>query len=822
MGGGLLAHWAPGSPTVEWSHSLQTMRETIEVLLDAREDGTRTGRASAHVATRSDPRAACAKLPGGATSSRRMESVGAPSCACVLRESCRGLNRRWSTPCPSPASYPAASMRRLSSQLPISIALVLLGVVSAVSWFAYRDLRAVTLRSGSQRLEDVSRQLAGLLGQSAMEARTTMRQYASDTTLIRALRESTVSAAVRARLDDLRQSNAQVDVVELWDAAGTSLVQVRRTDSAPPPPGPDTFPRWLTTDTVGISGFGSEAEQVWFDIATSIRSGAEPIGFLVQRRVLTATPTGVQALSDLIGMEASILVGDPTGIWTDLSRVAQGPSDVATGSGVEYRGHTGMWRVGAGTAVSGTPWMTWVSSPRSIVMARADDFLTRIAPIAALFVIAGGIGAWLVIRSLTAPLQRLTGAATAVANGSYTERVPVVGPDELSQLSGAFNLMAERVQRAQQELEGRVAERTAALRASEDQFRSVAITSRDTIIMADEDGVITYFNPGAEQTFAYDAREVIGHSLTTLMPERFRDGHRRGFARYIATGESNVLGRTIELTGRRKDGSEFPLELSLSSWDRNGGLAFAGIIRDITHRKESEDALRLYASQLEAANEELEAFAYSVSHDLRAPLRAVHGYCAALSEEFAEKLGPVGDDYIRRVTGGVERMGQLIDDLLELSRVTRTAMTRDVVELDTLSDDIINDLRAHADRRVECRVDRGLRVTGDNRLIRLLMQNLLQNAWKFTSNEKHARIEVGAVPEEPGTFYVRDNGAGFDMTYADKLFGVFERLHRSNEFPGTGVGLAIVHRIVMRHGGSIWARGELNRGATFYFKLPSP
>jgi PAS domain S-box-containing protein len=522
-------------------------------------------------------------------------------------------------------------------------------------------------------------------------------------------------------------------------------------------------------------------------------------------------------------MESSIRVGTPGGIWTDLAGPADGPANVVMGEAVEYQAADEQWRVGAGTAVPGAPWSTWVSSPRSLVLARADAFLTRIIPIALGIVLVGGLGAWLVLRALTAPLKRLTNAAQSMASGNYDQRVDIGGPHELSALTDAFNHLAGRVQDAQQDLEQRVEVRTAELRASEDQFRNVAATARDTIIMADTTGCITYFNAGAEDTFQYRADEVIGQPLTALMPPRFHEAHQRGFERHVATGESRVLGRTIELTGRRKDDSEFPLELSLSSWNRNGERVFAGIIRDITAWKESEAELQRYAAQLEAANEELEAFAYSVSHDLRAPLRAVHGYCHVLVEDYAKQLDEEGIRYAGRVSAGVERMGRLIDDLLEMSRVTRAEMTREAVHLDLIAEEVIDELRRDSDdREVEIRIARGLEVDGDSRLLRLVMQNLLHNAWKFTSRRQHGRIEVGALEGADQTFYVRDNGAGFDMTYADKLFGAFQRLHKSADFPGTGVGLAIVHRIIQRHGGRVWADAAEGRGATFYFDIPAP
>lgn len=224
---------------------------------------------------------------------------------------------------------------------------------------------------------------------------------------------------------------------------------------------------------------------------------------------------------------------------------------------------------------------------------------------------------------------------------------------------------------------------------------------------------------------------------------------------------------------------------------------------------------------LEATNKELEAFSYSVSHDLRAPLRGMDGFSRALLEDYADKLDATGRDYLERLRAGSQRMAQLIDDMLELSRITRSELRRETVDLSAMAREIAEELRkSRPDRRVEFVVAPGIVVDGDPKLLRLLLGNLLGNAWKFTGKHETARIEFGRQEQEGGTvFFVRDNGAGFDPAYAGKLFGAFQRLHSAAEFEGTGVGLATVQRIVHRHGGRIWAEGEVEKGAAFFFTL---
>lgn len=225
--------------------------------------------------------------------------------------------------------------------------------------------------------------------------------------------------------------------------------------------------------------------------------------------------------------------------------------------------------------------------------------------------------------------------------------------------------------------------------------------------------------------------------------------------------------------------------------------------------------------QLQAANQELESFSYSVSHDLRAPLRAVDGFSQALLEDYPEQLDKQGKVYLERVRVNVQRMGELIDDLLTLSKITRAEMNYEPVDLSTLVRTITVELKKQEpERQVEFVIEDDLHVDGDARLLQVALENLLDNAWKFTSKQPKACIEFGSLNHDNvDTFFVRDNGAGFDMTYANKLFGAFQRLHALSDFSGTGIGLATVKRVIRRHGGKVWAEGALNQGATFYFTL---
>jgi light-regulated signal transduction histidine kinase (bacteriophytochrome) len=252
-----------------------------------------------------------------------------------------------------------------------------------------------------------------------------------------------------------------------------------------------------------------------------------------------------------------------------------------------------------------------------------------------------------------------------------------------------------------------------------------------------------------------------------------------------------------------------------------GTDTIVGFVLDRTEQKLAEEKLKQYAVALEGANRELESFSYSVAHDLRAPLRSIDGFSQALLEDHADKLDEEGKKCLRFVRESAQHMADLIDDLLALSQVTRSELHREGVDLTALARAAITRLqRSQPDRRVEIVIQEGLEGEGDRRLLTVALDNLFGNAWKFTGKRDEARIEFGATSND-GTpvYFVRDNGAGFDMAFASKLFGVFQRLHAATEFEGTGIGLATVRRVVSRHGGRVWAEGEINRGATFFFTL---
>jgi len=393
-----------------------------------------------------------------------------------------------------------------------------------------------------------------------------------------------------------------------------------------------------------------------------------------------------------------------------------------------------------------------------------------------------------------------------------------------AQMEAEISRRAQQIQEANNQLQRELDARKraeAALQKSEEGFRAVAETATEAIVSADKRGHITYFNPGAERIFGYAARDVIGSPLTLLMPQRFHEAHRQGLSRFLSTGQARVIGRTVELVGQRKEGTEFPLELSLASWKAGGETYFTGILRDITERKRLEQEVQQRSAAFEAANKELEAFSYSVSHDLRAPLRAIDGFSRILLEDHIAHLPADAQRYLHAVRNNSQQMGRLIDDLLTFARLSRQPLSKQLVRPADLVQQCVEELRAEQQgRRVEMAIGDLPACQADPALLKQVWLNLISNALKYTRKQEMAVIAVGCQEQDSATaYFVRDNGVGFDMRYADKLFGVFQRLHRAEEYAGTGVGLAIVQRIIHRHGGRVWAEAAVNHGATFYFTL---
>lgn len=374
------------------------------------------------------------------------------------------------------------------------------------------------------------------------------------------------------------------------------------------------------------------------------------------------------------------------------------------------------------------------------------------------------------------------------------------------------------------QLEEIIAKRTAELQATEhtlSNFKAALDQTLDCVFMFEPDSLrFIYANQGAVQQLGYSEAELLGMTPVDIKPEYDEQRFRNEILRPLLDGSEDM--RRFETVHRCKDGQELPVEIVVQPAVLGGKeVRFVVIVRDITERKRAEAIVEERSRQLVAAIQELESFSYSVSHDLRSPLRSINGFSLMLQEEYADRLDKTGLDYLDRVRAASKRMGLLIDNLLDLSRINRAPLNLQPVSLSALVHEVFADLMlAQPDRQVRSEIQENVVVHGDKTLLCSALENLVGNAWKYTSVREQAYIEFGLMLQDnEEVYFVRDNGVGFDMQYADKLFGAFQRLHSSDEFEGAGIGLATVQRIIHRHGGRVWAEAEPDKGATFYFTL---
>lgn len=447
----------------------------------------------------------------------------------------------------------------------------------------------------------------------------------------------------------------------------------------------------------------------------------------------------------------------------------------------------------------------------------------------------GAIVLWLPLYGLDALLKAATALVSVVTAVMLWPLIPhalrLPSPTQLRQVNEA--LQSEIVERKRVEEALRLAKETVEESLQKERILMAAIveSSEDAIIGKTLDGVITSWNRGAENIFGYPAAEIVGQTMYALIPPEYRNDEKKMLA-ILQRGQSIKHFETERVC---KDGSRIAVSFTISPIrDKQGLIVGASIIaRDITDRKLSEARIQELNASLEqkvsertaeltAANHELDSFAYAVSHDLRAPLRAMSGFSQALTEDYGSLLQGEARVYLEQIDLASRKMSELIDGLLTLSRSTRGELHHDVMDLSSLSDSLLTELMQNdPGRQVAVQIEPGLQAHGDARMIEVIMRNLLGNAWKYTVHAAAPSISVYAE-EQNGErrFCVADNGAGFDMAHANRLFQPFQRLHRQDEFPGIGIGLATVQRIVHRHGGIIEAQGEPGKGAVFCFALP--
>jgi PAS domain S-box-containing protein len=374
--------------------------------------------------------------------------------------------------------------------------------------------------------------------------------------------------------------------------------------------------------------------------------------------------------------------------------------------------------------------------------------------------------------------------------------------DELDAIAVGLNTLSEEL-----------VDRIKQLKASEERYYNMVDEVEDySILLLDKDGLIQNWNKGAKKIKGYTSEEAIGKSFSLFYPEEVRKKKipEKQLTTAIKTGKAVDEGWRV-----RKDGTMFWAFVVLTALhDEHGNIiGFSKVTRDLSALKDAEEKLL-------SVNKELEAFSYSVSHDLRAPLRAVNGYAQMLHEDYNHKLDDDGRRIIDTIKYNATKMGTLIDDLLSFSRLGRKELQRTDINMNELVEGVLIDMNKVSPCKAEIKIDKLHRVKADYGLLHQVVYNLISNAVKYSSKREHPLVEISSEENDQEIIYtIKDNGAGFDMKYVNKLFGVFQRLHTQDEFEGTGVGLAIVQRIIAKHGGRIWAEARVNQGATFKFSL---
>jgi len=367
---------------------------------------------------------------------------------------------------------------------------------------------------------------------------------------------------------------------------------------------------------------------------------------------------------------------------------------------------------------------------------------------------------------------------------------------------------------------------------SESRLKAIIDTAIDGIITINHKGIIDTINPAAARIFGYQQAEILGKNVSMLMPEPDTKHHDTYIERYLETGEQKIIGLGREVKGLRKDGTVFPFRLAISEMQFNGHRMFTGIIHDLTEQKRIAEQLRRYAAELERSNRDLQDFAYISSHDLQEPLRKIRTFGSRVKAKEIDNLSEKGQEYLQRMLNAAERMQRLINDLLSFSRVSTQAQPFETIDLNEVLREVLSDLELSIKQNnVKLKVEKLATIDADATQMRQLFQNIISNAIKFRREGILPEVEIGMrelskkevasqnLSQQWIEIYISDNGIGFDEKYADRIFNIFQRLE-GKKYEGSGIGLTICKRIIIRHGGIIHVQSKSNEGTTFYIQLP--
>lgn len=700
----------------------------------------------------------------------------------------------------------------------LAIVLLLCGVGTASVAAVYIAARGAFISAGRARLKDAAVQLSEALERSAAQFRSQAQQLAQHSAFAAGLsrRDSLSIQLVRAVFDSLARTSPTLVGAELRDSSGTvvfgygiqlpGLTLGQEAEEAP-----------AALDELILTRFLVRGDTLVFASSAPVMSGSRRAGSVVQYRRVTGSPESSRLLSHLVGSGVRLMLGNRDGtVWSDLTKPVAGPPvnpALQPESLARYRRDGPGWYVAVSAPVHGTPWQVVLESPMQLLLGGASTIAYRVGAVILVLVGLGTFIGWTLSGQMTKPLAELSRAAEAIASGEYSRQVNPSGPGEVQSLARGFARMAASIRSTMDELAG-----------SLERYRRLFESSPAPLWLCDaEDMRIADVNHAAVELYGYSKEEFLGLNLGSITDAAdVRDPQDR------SGDQQSAIWRQ-----RTKDGRLLEVELTFHSVEVDGKTRLLVVGHDLTARRRAEAQLielnaeleRRVAertAELEEANRELEAFSYSVSHDLRAPLRALDGFSQALLEDYGDRIDERGRTYLSRIRAASQRMGGLIDDLLMLSRVVRAELRLERVDLSAMAAAVAEELRkSDPGRAIIFSIAPGLWAEGDRRLLRLVLENLFSNAWKFTGKTERAQVEFG-VEERDGMrmFFVRDNGAGFDMRYAHKLFTPFQRLHSPEEFEGTGIGLATVYRIIRRHGGTVGAEGKVGGGATIWFTLP--
>jgi signal transduction histidine kinase len=591
-------------------------------------------------------------------------------------------------------SWIRLSIMRMSLQkrLPLLIFVLLLSIIVTFSTIAYMGVRSDAMKVGHERLQSLTQQLSSLFGQSAQAMMTATKATANQPSIKQNLLSGGKEQRTEA-LDALGKLglDKQSVMIGLLDANYQQLLHITK-DSIAPRFNYDSLLSkiFITTDSNSVGSLYYLKDSLYYPVLVPVTDNKKVIGYIVRWRIQYSTSKAIEQFSQLIGEDAALFIGNADGsLWSDLMKtVEKPPLNKQPGTPFfEYNNLNNKPVVAAAQAIPFTHWVVLVEFSKQRMVASANRFLSWVIIAGGIIIAIGLLLTWILSRSITKPLKKLTAATSAIAKGDYSLPVETKRADEIGELARSFSIMTEQVHLSQQTLENKVQERT---------------------------------------------------------------------------------------------------------------------------------------SQLETVNKELEAFSYSVSHDLRAPLRAINGYATILKEDYTDKIDEEANRLADKIISNAKKMGQLIDDLIAFSQMGAREITYRKIDMHKLAEQCVTELLQNEPQgKYKVDIQPLPPCLGDETLIRQVWLNLISNAIKYSSKQAAPYFEIGHTEKDNmSTYFIHDNGVGFGMQYAHKLFGVFQRLHSPKEFEGNGIGLAFVKRIISKHNGEISAESVPGGGASFYFSLP--